>query len=122
MAYADEKVASVAWLAGNVFYQLTQRMFQGVSDGTDLDAMDDAAILMQIATRYYTSQDADFVDEWAQIMEEREAAMRDGFQPEVHRRKALELRAKEIDAMFTSMVRMGQLAYQEPEASPWDLG
>lgn len=120
MAYADAKVASVAWLAGNVFYQLTQKMFEGSHDGSDVEALEDGVLLMQVATRYYTSQDEEFQEEWDEIQAERKAMEEDGFDPEIHIREAIRLRAKELDAMFTSMVRMGQLAYQEPEATDWD--
>lgn len=120
MAFADAKVASIAWLAGNIFYQLTQAMFQGTRDGTDLEVLEDGVMLMHAATRYYTSQDGMFKKEWESIQDEREREESRGFDPDIHVRKAIELRFKELDAMMTSMVRQGQLAYQEPEGTEWD--
>lgn len=121
MAYADAKVASVAWLAGNVFYQLTQKMLEGSGDGSDLEALEIGVMLMQVATRYYTAQDEEFQEEWEKIQQKRRDLEERDFDPSIHVREASDLRFKELDAMFTSMVRMGQLAYQEPEATDWDV-
>lgn len=120
MAYADAKVSSVAWLAGNVFYQLTQRMLDGAEDGSDLEVLEDGVMLMDAATRYYTDKDEVFLEEWSEIQEDREAAVEGGFDASIHIREAIQFRFRELTAMFTSMVRSGQFTYIEPEATDWD--
>lgn len=122
MAYDAAEVGSLRFLAGNLMFQLTKEMLANGDDGHDADVLDDASLLMDVISSYYTEKDEQFQKEWARIEARRTQMIEeDGYVPGEHRDGDVDLRMRELKAMFRSLCRKGTFVFQEPESAGWDL-
>lgn len=126
MAYASPDVHSAAFLAGNIIYQATQRLFDAENDG-DLDVLNDAAPLMDVVTSYFTESDPVFLAEMEKITAARKAAKVKGedgrvypYEPGFDKAMDADFRFKELKAMFRSMCRVGKFTRIESPSATWE--
>lgn len=125
MAYASPDVHSAAFLAGNIVYQATQRMLDS-DDGRDLEVLDDAVLLMDVVSSYFTENDPQFAVESQRINEARKAARirgEDGklspYEPGYDKHLDADFRFRELKAMFRSMCRVGKFTRIESPSAEW---
>lgn len=128
MAYATSggDVGSATFLAGNIMYQTTQALLDA-EDGDDLDILNDAVMLMDSVTSYFTEKDPTFTIEWhkiqaarlkATILDEKGAVH--AYQPGFDTTADADFRWREMRAMFRSMCRLGKMTRVESPSASWD--
>lgn len=125
MAYASNDVGSATFLAGNIIYQATQRLL-AERDPEDGEVLDDAVLLMDAVTSYFTEDDAVFAKESAAIQKARQGAKirgEDGklypYEPGFDANLDTAFRFKELKAMFRSMCRVGKFTRVEAPSAEW---
>lgn len=120
MAYEQKDISSVRFLAANIVYQLTGRMMGG-GNAEDADAADDAALLMDMVSSYFTESDPVFHKEWAIIQAARASDLERGYLPgENDPAKDLDYRFREMKAMFRCLCRKGQFVDLAPPKTTWE--
>lgn len=120
MAYEGNELGSLRFLAGNLMYQVTARMMQG-GNQEDIDALDDATLLMDVISSYYTEKDKKFKEEWVAIQQARQEALEAGYLPgENDPAKDLDFRFRELKAMFRSLCRSGVFVELAAPKTTWE--
>lgn len=125
MAYTSDNVGSATYLAGNIIYQATQRLMESKPE-EDTDVLDDAVLLMDVVTSYFTEDDPKFRTEFEAIAEARKNAKVKGednklypYEPGFAKNLDDAFRYKELKAMFRSMCRAGKFTRVESPTAEW---
>lgn len=116
MAYASPDIGTPRFLAANVVYQATQALLGG-DDAGDTDVLNDAVLMMDAITSYYTESDKEFAKEWKKVQEDRAKAP---YAPGEDRSQDDGFRWRELKAMFRSMCRVGKFERQESPSAEWE--
>jgi hypothetical protein len=118
-------LGNATFQAGNIMYQTTQAILQA-EDGQDMDILNDAVMLMDTVTSYFTDSDPVFVKEWAAIGEaRRKATIRDekgnafAYEPGHDNQLDAQFRWRELRAMFRSMCRIGKMTRVDSPNAEW---
>jgi len=121
MAYtgSGNDIGSLRFLAANVVYQATGKMLNS-EDEADRGVLDDAVLMMDVISSYYTEEDPDFAHEMDEIKKDRLKA-------ESHLKPGLELdpsvleglRWRQLKAMFRSLCRKGTFVRIDPPVKEW---
>lgn len=119
MSYAGPDIASLRFLAANVTYQATGALVNG-DEESDRGVLDDAVLMMDVISSYYTDRDDLFKLEWSSIQEDRKKANAHVKRGEELAPETLEgLRWRELKAQFRSLCRQGVFVRQESTKSEW---
>lgn len=128
MAYGTSggDVGSATFLAGNIMYQTTQALLQA-GEGEDMDILNDAVMLMDSVTSYFTEKDPTFTKEWQAIQKSRQGAkVQDDkgnlhpYQPGFDTSQDADFRWREMRTMFRSMCRLGKMTRVESPSAAWE--
>lgn len=119
MAYASPDIATPRFLGANVVYQATQALLAG-DDSADADVLNDAVLMMDVITSYYTERDALFAAEWKAIQDDRKNPEKAPYGPGEDRGQDDGFRWRELKAMFRSMCRVGKFERMESPAAEWE--
>lgn len=122
MAYnGGGDIGSLRFLAANTIYQATGALLAPNSgDEADRGVLDDAVMLMDVISSYYTEDDKKFQGEVAAIKKDREAAMAKVAGGRELAPEVLEaFRWRELKAMFRSLCRAGTFVRVESPGSSW---
>lgn len=121
MSYSTNDIGSLRFLAANVVYQTTGAMLRPeTGDEADRGVLDDAVLMMDVISSYYTEKDPQFATEWKRISQERrsaEAQVKPGMELEPSVLEAF--RWRELKAMFRSLCREGTFVRRESPEAEW---
>jgi hypothetical protein len=127
VAFASGDVHSATFLAGNIVYQTTQALLNAKDEGEDVDVLNDATVLMDIVTSYFTETDQTFLKEYEAIQKDRKkATILDDknqllrYEPGIDRGMDAAFRHRELRAMFRSMCRVGKMTRIDSPSAEWN--
>lgn len=112
-------IGSLRFLAAHDIYQLTVKLLQS-DDEADRGALDDAVMLLDVLSSYYTDDDDRFKKEMQGILEDRRKAtnaLARGMELDAATQEAF--RWRELKAMFRSLCRQGVFVRQASQESEW---
>lgn len=118
MAYNSNDIASLTFLAANVIYQATGRVMDAENED-DADILNDAVLMMDVISSYYTETDAQFAKEWRQIQADRLDPKKAPYLPGVDRAQDDGFRWRELKAMFRSLCRAGKFVRIDSPSAEW---
>jgi hypothetical protein len=121
LSYQTGDIASLRFLAANVIYQATQALLRpDTGDEADRGILDDACMMMDVISSYYTETDPKFTVEINAIRSDRTKAQ-STLKPGLELDPAIleSYRWREIKAMFRSMCRQGNFVRQESPSAEW---
>lgn len=118
MAYTSNDIASLTFLAANVIYQTTGRVMDA-EDEEDADILNDAVLMMDVVSSYYTELDPVFAKEWQSIQKDRLDPKKAPYAPGQDRAQDDGFRWRELKAMFRSLCRMGKFVRIDSPSAEW---